>query len=58
MSAVEIAERRDAACRAFWSDDRLNVHFRRETGKASFSLKEFILFVTLLPRDEFNQLTA
>ena len=56
MSAAEIAERRATACRAFWSDDPLNLHYRREIGRASFSLKEFVLFVVTLPRDEFNSI--
>jgi hypothetical protein len=58
MSADQIAERRAAACRAFWSNDPLNLYFQRETGKSSFSLKEFIQFVLLLPHDEFKGITS
>lgn len=54
MSAAEIAARRAAACRAFWSDEPLNLYYRRETGSDAFTLKAFIAFVLTMPRAEFD----
>lgn len=58
MSRSEIAARCDAACRSFWSDDPLNIFYRLQTGRATFSLKDFKSFVLDLPRDEFELLTT
>lgn len=56
MSTAEIAARRAAAVRAFWSDDPLNVTYRREIGDRPFTLKAFILFVLEMPSRQFDQL--
>ncbi len=50
------AERRDAAVRAFWSDDPLNMTFRRSRGD-TFTLREFIAFVLDLPQEQFDACT-
>lgn len=61
MTADDIRElhsetrlRRDAAVKSFWSDDPLNLTYRRETGQNSFSLKSFIAFVVAMPREQFE----
>lgn len=56
MSTAEIAARRAAACRSFWSDDPLNVAYRQETGAQSFTLRDFIAYVIELPSRQFEQL--
>jgi len=53
-----LAERTDSARRSFWSDDPLNITFRQETGKTTFSLREFIAFVIELPQEQFEACTA
>lgn len=55
--ATDRDERRAAAVRAFWSDDPLNLTFRRQVGP-TFSLKAFIAFVADLPRDQFDACTT
>lgn len=50
------ADRRDAAVRAFWSDDPLNLTYRRSRGE-TFSLREFIAFVLDLPQEQFEACT-
>lgn len=60
MTAQQIAkhraDRREAAIRAFWSDDPLNLSFRRSRGE-TFSLREFIAFVLDLPQEQFEACT-
>lgn len=56
MTTAEIAARRAAAVRAFWSDDALNVNYRREIGDQPFTLKAFIAYVLDLPSRQFEQL--
>jgi hypothetical protein len=46
--------RRDAACRAFWSDEPLNLAYRQEIADQPFSLKEFVSFVLAMPSDKFS----
>lgn len=50
------ADRRNAAIRAFWSDDPLNLTARREIGE-TFSLRRFIAFVLELPQEQFESCT-
>lgn len=50
------ADRRDAAIRAFWSDEPLNLTARREIGE-TFSLRRFIAFVLELPQEQFEACT-
>jgi len=50
--------RRAEACRAFWSDQPLNLAYREATGASNFSLKDFVAFVVDLPADDFLKLTG
>lgn len=48
--------RRIAACRAFWSDHRINIEFRTARGDRPFTLKEFVAFVVSMPIHQFEKL--
>lgn len=54
---AKIERRRAAAVSAFWSDDPLNLSFRKVVGN-TFSLKAFISFVVEMPEEQFVACTG
>lgn len=50
----EIERRRDAACRAMWSDHAIVAAYCAEHGPGPFSLRNLIAFTVSLPQDAFD----
>lgn len=55
---ADVERRKAAACRAFWSDQPLNVAYRRYRARESFALKDFVAWTVALPVDDFHRLTT
>lgn len=55
---ADMERRKAAACRAFWSNQPLNVAYRQHRDRESFALKDFVAWTIALPVADFDRLTS